>query len=93
MSLPRLSVRRIRATGVEVPMKLPLSTSAGTIRSAPLLLIDLETEEGITGRSYLFCLKRRASLSQRSAGAMRSPFTLRSTSASTVAIAGATALS
>jgi mandelate racemase len=55
VSLPRLTVRRIRATGVEVPMKLPLGTSAGTIRSAPLLLIDLETEEGVTGRSYLFC--------------------------------------
>ncbi len=55
MSEPRLTVRRIRAAGVEVPMKLPLSTSAGTIRSAPLLLIDLETEEGVTGRSYLFC--------------------------------------
>jgi len=52
---PRLTVRRIRATGVEGPMKLPLGTSAGTIRSAPLLLIDLETEEGVTGRSYLFC--------------------------------------
>jgi mandelate racemase len=52
---PRLTVRRIRATCVEVPMKLPLGTSAGTIRSAPLLLIDLETEEGVTGRSYLFC--------------------------------------
>ena len=25
------------------------------ITKAPLLLIDLETEEGITGRSYLFC--------------------------------------
>jgi mandelate racemase len=36
-------------------MKLPLGTSAGTIRSAPLLLIDLETEEGVTGHSYLFC--------------------------------------
>jgi len=36
-------------------MKLPLGTSAGTIRSAPLLLIDLETEEGLTGHSYLFC--------------------------------------
>ena len=36
-------------------MKLPLGTSAGTIRSAPLLLIDVETEEGVTGRSYLFC--------------------------------------
>jgi len=55
VSVPRLTVRRIRAAGVEVPMKLPLGTSAGTIRSAPLLLIDLETEEGVTGRSYLFC--------------------------------------
>jgi mandelate racemase len=52
---PRLTVRRIRARGVEVPMKLPLGTSAATIRSAPLLLVDLETEEGITGHSYLFC--------------------------------------
>ncbi len=55
MSEPRLTLRAIRATGVDVPMKLPLSTSAGTIRSAPLLLIDLETEEGVTGHSYLFC--------------------------------------
>jgi mandelate racemase len=52
---PQLAVRRIRARGVEVPMKLPLGTSAATIRSAPLLLVDLETEEGVTGRSYLFC--------------------------------------
>ena len=55
MAAPQLALRRIRAVGVEVPMKLPLGTSAGTIRSAPLLLIDVETEEGATGRSYLFC--------------------------------------
>ena len=36
-------------------MKLPLGTSAATIRSAPLLLVDVETEEGVTGHSYLFC--------------------------------------
>jgi len=55
VNAPQLTVRGIRARAVEVPMKLPLGTSAGTIRSAPLLLIDLETEEGVTGRSYLFC--------------------------------------
>jgi mandelate racemase len=55
MAAPRLTLRRIRAVGVEVPIKLPLGTSAGTIRSAPLLLIDVETEEGVTGRAYLFC--------------------------------------
>src|ERR671935_1628394 len=60
MTAPVLTVRSIRAVGVEVPMKLPLGTSAATIRAAPLLLIDLETEEGVTGRSYLFCYVRAA---------------------------------
>jgi mandelate racemase len=36
-------------------MTYPLGTSVATVRAAPLLLIDLETEEGVTGRSYLFC--------------------------------------
>jgi mandelate racemase len=52
---PRLTVRAIRAVGVEVPMTYALGTSRGTITKAPLLLIDLETEEGVTGRSYLWC--------------------------------------
>ena len=55
MKLPRLTLRAIRARGVNVPMKLPLGTSAGTLRSAALLLVDVETEEGVTGHSYLFC--------------------------------------
>jgi mandelate racemase len=52
---PRLTLRGVRAVAVDVPMKLPLGTSAGTVRSAPLLLIDVQTEEGVTGRAYLFC--------------------------------------
>ena len=36
-------------------MARPLGTSVQTIRDAPLLLIDLDTAEGITGRAYLFC--------------------------------------
>lgn len=57
---PRLRVRSLRGTAVLLPMARPLGTSAQTLRSAPLLLIDLETEEGITGRSYLFCYLPRA---------------------------------
>jgi mandelate racemase len=34
----------------------------GAFRQAPLLLIDLDTEEGVTGRSYLFCYLRAAAL-------------------------------
>lgn len=55
MTATSLTLRSIRAIGVEVPMKLPLGTSAATVRAAPLLLIDVETEEGVTGRSWLFC--------------------------------------
>ena len=54
-TLPRLTIRALRAMGVEVPMARPLGTSAATVRVAPLLLVDLETEEGVTGRAYLFC--------------------------------------
>ena len=52
---PRLTVRAIRSVGVEVPMTYALGTSRAVITKAPLLLIDLETEEGVTGRSYLWC--------------------------------------
>jgi mandelate racemase len=54
-TLLALTVRAIRATPVEVPLNFVLGTSQGAFRQAPLLLIDLETEEGITGRAYLFC--------------------------------------
>jgi mandelate racemase len=36
-------------------MARPLGTSAQVMRTAPLLLIDLDTEEGVTGHAYLFC--------------------------------------
>ncbi len=55
MAASLLTVRAIRTVAVEVPMARPLGTSAQTMRTAPLLLIDLETEEGITGHAYLFC--------------------------------------
>jgi mandelate racemase len=50
-----LKVCAIRSAAVEVPMTYALGTSAQTVRAAPLLLVDLETEEGVIGRSYLFC--------------------------------------
>lgn len=54
-SCSRLTVRQLRVRAVKVPIPLPLQTSSGTITIAPLALIDLETEEGITGCAYLFC--------------------------------------
>jgi len=59
-SLPHLTVRAVRSTPVEVPPNFVLGTSMGAFRQVPLLLIDLETEEGVLGRSYLFGYFRAA---------------------------------
>ena len=53
--IPVLTVRALTAVGVEVPMTYALGTSRGRITKAPLLLIDVATGEGVTGRSHLFC--------------------------------------
>jgi hypothetical protein len=55
-----LTLRTFHAAAVEVPMTRPLATSAQTMRTAPILLIDLETEEGVTGHAYPFCYARIA---------------------------------
>ena len=47
--------RNLRVRTVNVPLRLPLETSGGTISMAPLVLVDLDTEEGVTGCAYLFC--------------------------------------
>jgi mandelate racemase len=53
-----MKIRAIRVRGVAAPMKRPLVTSIATVSVAPLLLIDLETDAGVTGRSYLFALAK-----------------------------------
>jgi mandelate racemase len=54
---PGLHITGIRSRYVRVPMRFPLGTSAATVTQAPLLLVDLETQEGVVGRSYLFCYR------------------------------------
>src|SRR5215217_5464463 len=51
---PRLTISGLRSRGVNVELERPIQTSGGEIPTAPLVLIDLETEEGLTGRSYVF---------------------------------------
>jgi mandelate racemase len=53
--MPDLTVRAVRATAVEVPLNFVLGTSQGALRRVPLLLVDVDTEEGISGRTWLFC--------------------------------------
>lgn len=49
-----LTIRSVRARPVLAPLPRPLRTASGAIPAAPLVLIDVETDQGITGRAYLF---------------------------------------
>jgi mandelate racemase len=50
-----LTIRSATTRGVRVPLTFTLGTSAAVVRSVPLLLLDIATEEGVTGRAYIFC--------------------------------------
>jgi mandelate racemase len=51
-ALPRIRSLEVRC--VEAPLARPLRTAVGSIPAAPLVLIDVLTEEGVTGRAYIF---------------------------------------
>ena len=55
----RLKIRSVRVRAVAAPMRRPLATSTGAVTVAPLLLLDLQTDGGITGRAYLFAIGRQ----------------------------------
>jgi mandelate racemase len=49
-----LKITNVRARAVSSPIKRPPMSASGAIDSASLVLIDLETDGGVTGRAYLF---------------------------------------
>lgn len=53
-----LRIRSVSCIPVEVPLRYVLGTSAATVRAAPLLLVEVLTEQGVVGRSYVFCYRR-----------------------------------
>jgi mandelate racemase len=52
--LNRLTINSIAARAVLAPMARPVRTASGDILAAPLVLVDVQTNEGIVGRSYAF---------------------------------------
>jgi mandelate racemase len=53
-----MKIERFRTRALAVPMKRPLATSTGKLSESALLLIDLQTDQDIVGRAYLFGLGR-----------------------------------
>jgi len=55
-----LTFRSIRARGLDVPLTQPAVTAAGTFSTFPVVLVDLQTEEGVIGSAYVFAYERLA---------------------------------
>jgi mandelate racemase len=55
-----LTIREVRTIPVLAPIAKPVRTASGSILQAPLVLIDLLTEEGVTGRAYVFSYQTTA---------------------------------
>ena len=58
MSASAPTIRGVKARAVDAPISRPVKNAFGVIRSAPLVLIDVATDQGITGRSYIFAYTR-----------------------------------
>ena len=52
------AIRSIKARAVVAPISRPVRTAFGVIETAPLVLIDVTTDQGVTGRSYIFAYTR-----------------------------------
>jgi mandelate racemase len=48
------AIRSIKARAVIAPISRPVRTAFGVIETAPLVLIDVATDQGVTGHSYIF---------------------------------------
>ena len=47
-------IRGVKARAVVAPISRPVKNAFGVIEAAPLVLIDVATDQGVTGHSYIF---------------------------------------
>jgi mandelate racemase len=51
-------IHLVTARAVDAPIARPVKTAFGAINSAPLVLIDVTTRQGLTGHAYIFAYTR-----------------------------------
>ena len=58
--MPRTTpeIRSVKARAIVVPLKRLLKNAFGIFEAAPLVLIDIATDRGVTGRSYIFAYSK-----------------------------------
>ena len=60
MSTTVPAIRSVRARAVVAPIARPVKNAFGIIDAAPLVLIDVATDQGVIGHSYIFGYSRLA---------------------------------
>src|SRR5467141_1499504 len=58
MSTTTATIRSVKARAVAAPISRPVKNAFGIIEAAPLVLVDVVTDQGVTGRSYIFAYTR-----------------------------------
>jgi mandelate racemase len=58
MSAAIPAIRSVKARAVIAPISRPVKNAFGVIEAAPLVLIDVETDQAVTGRSYIFAYSK-----------------------------------
>src|SRR5213592_4771925 len=58
MGKPVPAIRSVKARGLVVPLARPVKNAFGVIDAAPMVLIDVDTDQGVTGRAYIFAYAR-----------------------------------
>src|SRR5205807_1005214 len=58
MSKPVPAIRSVKARSLVVPLARPVKNAFGVIDVGPLVLIEVETDQGVTGRSYIFAYSK-----------------------------------
>lgn len=51
-----MKITNFKTTLVDVPLQKPIATAIHSIRSVGCVLLELETDTGIVGESYVFTL-------------------------------------
>lgn len=51
----QLAIRSLRVRGINLALARPVETASGVMRTTPLALLDVLTEDGIAGVSYVRC--------------------------------------
>jgi mandelate racemase len=52
------AIEGVRARALVAPMPRPLKNAFGIIEAAPLVLIDVTTDQGVTGHAYIFAYSK-----------------------------------